>query len=470
MNKKLGMGSEFFLNGVLFMFNLGLKDRIFYNKAIAIAVPIMLQNLISSVLNMVDTIMVGTLGEAQLAAVGLANQVFFVFFLLIYGINSGCGIFIAQYWGSKDEDNIKRTLSFAVIVGTAVGLIFTMIVLYMPRQIMQIFTTDQAVIKYGMDYMRYVSVSYVLTSISIAYSFSARNIGDVRVPTLISAISLVVNGVLNFIMIFGYLGFPRLGVQGAAIATTIARLVEAAALVFWVYTVRKDKVLSARIADVGRLNLGFIKNILVTAIPVILNDVFWSLGMTMYSVAYARISTTAIASIQIANTIQGIVMVITLGLATSCAVMIGNEIGAGEKETAITYANRYLKIGGLIGIIFGILLILSSPFVLRMFGSTFEVRAAAQKILIVMGIFLWSRFINNIMVIGILRSGGDTTFSAVLETCSVWLVGVPLAFAGALWWHLPVYVVYILISFEEIVKLLFAYTRVRSNRWVRDVR
>lgn len=452
------------------MFDLGLKDRSFYNKMIAIALPIMLQNLISSVLNMVDTVMVGALGEAQIAAVGLANQVFFVFFLLIYGINSGCGIFIAQYWGSKDEGNIKRTMGFSVIFGAVVGLMFTLIALYLPRQIMQIFTTDEVVIKHGIGYMRYVSLSYVLTSISIAYSFAARNIGDVRVPTFISAISLVINGILNFILIFGYLGFPRLEVEGAAIATVIARLAEAVALVFWVYIIRRNKVLAAKLSDVKRLEFSFIKNIMITAIPVILNDVFWALGMTMYSAAYARISTTAIASIQIANTIQGIFMVIAMGLATSCAVMVGNEIGAGQKDKAILYGNRYMKIGALLGLSLGIVLVLISPLVLMLFSSTHEVQLAAQKIIFIMGIFLWIRFMNSILVVGILRSGGDTTFSMILETCTVWIVGVPLAFMGALWWHLPIYWVYSLISMEELFKGYFGLMRVKSNKWVRDVR
>lgn len=452
------------------MFNLGLKDHNFYNKMIAISLPIILQNLISSVINMVDTVMVGALGEAQIAAVGLANQVFFVFFLLIYGINSGCGIFIAQYWGSKDEGNIKRTLGFSVIVGALVGLSFTLIALFLPRQIMQLFTVDQTVIKYGIDFMRYVSLSYTLTSISIAYSFAARNIGDVRVPTLISAVSLVINGILNFILIFGYLGFPRLEVAGSAIATVIARLVEAIAIITWVYILRKDKVLSTKLRDVKRLEVKFITNILVTAVPVILNDVFWALGMTLYSAAYARISTTAIASIQIANTIQGIFMVIALGLATSCAVMVGNEIGAGDKEKAILYGNRYLKIGTLGGLILGALLILISPLVLMLFGSTHEMQLTAQKIIFIMGIFLWVRFMNSILVVGILRSGGDTTFSMILETCTVWVVGVPLAFAGSILWHLSIYWVYSLISIEELVKGYFGLGRVRSNRWVRDVR
>jgi putative MATE family efflux protein len=458
------------MNGDITMLKLDLKDQSFYNKLFAISIPIMLQNLISSLLNMIGTIMVGALGEAQIAAVGLANQVFFVFFLLIYGINSGCGIFIAQYWGSKDEDNIKRTVGFSVVVGTVVGLAFTLIALYLPRQIMQLFTVDNSVIEYGIGYMRYVSLSYVLTSISIAYGFAARNIGDVKTPMMISTVSLIINGILSFILIFGYLGFPRLEVEGAAIATVIARLFEALALVSWIYILRKGKVLSPKLRDIMRLDVKFVKNILITAIPVIINDVFWAVGMTMYSAAYARIGTTAIASIQIASTIQNIFIVISIGLASSCAVMLGNEIGSDNKDKAILYAKKFLRIGALGGLLLGVVLILISPIILIMFSNTLAVQQSAQKILLIMGVFLWARFMNNILVVGILRSGGDTTFSMVLETCSVWLIGVPLAFAGALWWNLSVYWVYTLISLEELVKIYFGMIRVRSNRWVKDVR
>lgn len=277
-------------------------------------------------------------------------------------------------------------------------------------------------------------------------------------------------GAFSFILIFGYLGFPRLEVEGAAMATVLARLVEAVALVYWVYVVRKNKVISPRLKDIKRLNFKYIKNILITAIPVILNDVFWAVGMAMYSAAYARIGTTAIAAIQIANTIQNIFIVISIGLASSCAVIIGNEIGSGDKEKAILYAKRFLIIGTLAGLLLGILLILVSPIILIMFSNTQAVQQLAQKIMLIMGIFLWCRFLNSILVVGVLRSGGDTTFSMILETCSVWVVGVPLAFAGALWWHLPVYVVYTLICLEELIKAYFGIKRVRSNKWVRDVR
>jgi Na+-driven multidrug efflux pump len=237
-----------------------------------------------------------------------------------------------------------------------------------------------------------------------------------------------------------------------------------------VYIVRKNKVISPRLKDIKRLNLKYIRNILTTAIPVILNDVFWALGMTMYSAAYARIGTAAIAAIQIANTAQNIFIVISIGLASSCAVMLGNEIGSGDKERAMLYAKRFLIIGTSAGLVLGVILILISPIVLLMFSNSQAVQQLAQKIMLIMGIFLWCRFMNSILVVGVLRSGGDTTFSMILETCSVWLVGVPLAFAGALWWHLPVYLVYTLICLEELIKAYFGLKRVRSNKWVRDVR
>jgi putative MATE family efflux protein len=452
------------------MMNLGLHDKTFYNKLFKISIPIILQNLISSVLNMVDTVMVGSLGAPQIAAVGLANQIFFVFFLLIYGINSGCGIFIAQYWGSRDRENIRRTMAFSILVGTAVGLIFTFLALYMPRQILILFRIEPDVLAYGVEYMRYSALSYLLASISVSYSFAARSIGEAKTPMLISAVSLTIHAILNFILIFGYLGLPRMEIKGAAIGTVISRVIEVSALLYWVYVINKDGVLSATLKDAAKLSLKYIKNIMITAMPVILNDVSWSLGMTMYSAAYARLGTTAMASIQIANTVQNIFIVISIGLASSCAVMLGNSIGENNKEGAISYANRFIRLGTLAGAVLGVMLVLISPVILMLFGSSHEAQQLAQVILVIMGLFLWSRYLNNILVVGILRSGGDTTFAMVMETCSVWLIGVPLAFMGALWWHLPVFLVYTLISLEELVKSYLGLIRVRSRKWVRDVR
>jgi putative MATE family efflux protein len=444
-----------------------LKDRNFYKTMLAIALPISFQNLISSSLNMVDTVMIGRLGETQIAAVGLANQLFFLFILLMFGINSGCAIFTAQFWGKRDIANIRRVLGLALVSGGSLSLVFASAAFFIPQHILRLFTMDAVVVDLGSQYLKIISFSYLITTISFAYAFASRSIGQAKLPMVVSAISLLTNTLLNYLLIFGNFGFPAMGVRGAALATVIARSVEMIFLLSIIY--KQGDVLAGKIRELLDFGFDFVKRIYQTAIPVILNEGIWALGMTMYSVAYARISTDAVASIQIANTIQNIFMVVAMGLGNSCAVMLGNEIGAGHKEKAITYGNTFILLGTLLGAAIGGLLALVAPFILQFFNVSQSVYESAYWILMVMGFTMAIRIFNTILIIGIFRSGGDTKFSLYLEMGSVWLIGVPLAFLGALVWHLPVYWVYGLISIEELLKAVLGFPRVLSKKWVRNV-
>ncbi|MBB6215297.1 putative MATE family efflux protein [Anaerosolibacter carboniphilus] len=444
-----------------------LKDRNFYRTMLAIALPIALQNLISSSLNMVDTVMIGKLGETQIAAVGLANQLFFLFILLMFGINSGCAIFTAQFWGKKDIANIRRVLGLALVSGGSLSLVFACIAFFVPQFVLRLFTIDSLVIDLGSQYLKIISFSYLITTISFAYAFASRSIGQAKLPMVVSAVSLLTNTLLNYLLIFGNLGFPEMGVRGAALATVIARSVELILLLSIIY--KQGDVLAGKIGELLDFEFDFVKRVYQTAIPVILNEGFWALGMTMYSVVYARISTDAVASIQIANTIQNIFMVVAMGLGNSCAVMLGNEIGAGHKEKAITYGNTFILLGTLLGAAIGGFLALVSPYILQFFNVSQRVHESAYWILMIMGVTMAIRIFNTILIIGVFRSGGDTKFSLYLEMGSVWLVGVPLAFIGALVWKLPVYWVYGLISIEELIKAFLGFPRVLSKKWVRNV-
>lgn len=444
-----------------------LKDRNFYRTMLAIALPIALQNLISSSLNMVDTVMIGKLGETQIAAVGLANQLFFLFILLMFGINSGCAIFTAQFWGKKDIANIRRVLGLALVSGGSLSLVFACIAFFVPQFVLRLFTIDSLVIDLGSQYLKIISFSYLITTISFAYAFASRSIGQAKLPMVVSAVSLLTNTLLNYLLIFGNLGFPEMGVRGAALATVIARSVELILLLSIIY--KQGDVLAGKIGELLDFEFDFAKRVYQTAIPVILNEGFWALGMTMYSVVYARISTDAVASIQIANTIQNIFMVVAMGLGNSCAVMLGNEIGAGHKEKAITYGNTFILLGTLLGAAIGGFLALVSPYILQFFNVSQRVHESAYWILMIMGVTMAIRIFNTILIIGVFRSGGDTKFSLYLEMGSVWLVGVPLAFIGALVWKLPVYWVYGLISIEELIKAFLGFPRVLSKKWVRNV-
>ena len=225
----------------------------FYGTLLKLAIPIVIQNLITTSINMIDTIMIGKLGEIEIAAVGIANQYFFLFNLLIIGLTSGAGVFISQYWGQKNEEYIQKTLGLSLIASIFSSILFTIIALLIPQTIIKLFNRDPYVIELGVDYLKIISISYIFTGISFAYGVSSRCIEDAVPPMLVSVIALITNATLNYIFIFGHLGFPAMGVKGAAIATLIARIVEAVVLVSYIYA--KKAVLAANwrwMTDVSR--------------------------------------------------------------------------------------------------------------------------------------------------------------------------------------------------------------------------
>lgn len=449
------------------MLKLDWKDKAFYRMLLAIGIPIALQNLVSSALNMLDTMMIGRLGENEIAAVGLANQFFFVFVLILFGINSGAGIFTSQFWGRRDTANIKRVLGMALGMGMVVALVFTGLAVFFPVTVMRFFTKDPLVIELGSQYMRAVSPCYVITAISFAYSFGARSIGQAKLPMIVSVASLLTNGVFNYFLIFGTFGFPKLGVVGAAIATVIARIVEMGILLTVIY--KNSMPIGGNFREMTDVSAALFKQYIKTGFPVILNELCWSLGVTMYSVAYARISTEAIASFQIASTIQSFFMVVSMGLGNACAIMIGNTLGAKEEEKAITYATKFSIVGTGTGVLLGGLLWITAPLILLLYNVSPEVHRQALYILRVMSLFFSAKIFNSVLIVGILRSGGDTTFSLFLEMCSVWLVGVPMAFLGAHFLKLPIYWVVAMVSLEEVVKGSVGIFRVLSRKWLKTI-
>lgn len=443
------------------------KDKLFLKSMVAIALPMALQNLISTSVNMVDTLMITSLGEASLAAVGLANQIFFFYSLITFGINSGSSIFISQYWGKEDFINIRRVLGLALFISTAVGIVFTAVAFFFPEFLMEIFIKDAEVVKLGAGYLKLVSLSYIITAICFSYNVALRSTGRPHIPMISSLVSFVTNTVFNYVLIFGKFGFPALGVKGAAIGTIIARTVE---MLFLIYTVYRTKgVLAAKIKDLIDWNKEFISKYIKTVSPVIFNETFWSLGQIMYSIAYASIGTEATAAIQLTTTIQNIFFVLIRGLANACTVMVGNRIGANEKDKAYDYAIKFITMSTIFGLILGIIMALTSGLTLSIFNIEPELFEVTRKILVIMGLTFFIRTYNSTVIVGVLRGGGDTDFSLYLETGAVWLVGVPLAFIGVKILKLPVYYVFLLVTSEEVVKLVVSLPRVLSKKWIKDL-
>ncbi|NLW60187.1 MAG: MATE family efflux transporter [Firmicutes bacterium] len=434
---------------------------------LTLAIPVIIQNFIGSFLNMVDTVMVGRLGETAIAAVGIANQYFFIFMMFLIGLSAGCAVFIAQFWGRKDLKNIRRILGVGLVSALLVSALFVMVGVLFPRRIITLFNNDPQVIAEGSRYLQIVLCSYLFTGIAFVYVHALRAIGNTLLPMAVSTVALVCNVFFNYMLIFGKFGAPALGVAGAAIATVIARVVETGVLVAVIYWRRG--VLAASFGELRAFDRRFVRKAYQTIIPVILNDICWGLASLIYAVVYGRMGTQAVATIQIVNTITNLFMVVIFGLSSAAAVMIGNSIGAGQVKRARIYAKRFSVLAVVLGVVLGLMLAVASPYMLNAFNVSAQVRKSTQTIIYIVAVIFFIRVFNIIAIVGVLRGGGDARSAFLLEGFTMWLIGVPLTIVGAFVLRLPVHLVYGLGLCEELTKGLLCLWRLRSGRWIHNV-
>jgi putative MATE family efflux protein len=442
-------------------------DKKFLSNMLKIALPVMIQNLITSSLNMVDTIMVGRLGEVEIAAVGIANQYFFFFTMILIGLCGGCSVFISQYWGKKDFTNIKRMLGLGLVSVLLVSIVFMVAGFINPEKIISIFNKDSTVIDLGGKYLFIVLFSYIFTAVTFIYSYSLRSIGNTVAPLIVNIAALLCNVFFNYILIFGNFGAPALGVEGAAIATLIARVVEAIVLVFLVY--KGNGVFAAKLTELKDLNLDFFKKSYRVILPVLLNDVLWAMASLIYSVVYGRMGTGATAAIQICNTISNMFMVVTFGMASASSIMIGKSIGEGKEDQTIDYAKKFMVVSSFVSIILGLSLALTSPLILDLFSVSNEVRESTLIMLYIISFIFIVRFLGMVIIVGILRGAGDARSALIIEGSTMWFIGVPLTIMGAFLFKLPVHMVYALAILEEVAKLILGLMRLKSRKWINNI-
>ena len=442
-------------------------NRDFLRTMLKIALPIMIQNLVTSSLNMADTVMIGKLGEVEIASVGIANQYFFFFTMILTGLCGGCSVFISQYWGKKDLPNIKRILGLGLISVLFVSIIFMTAGFISPQGIISIFNKNPRVIELGGQYLFIVLFSYIFTGVTFIYSYSLRSIGNTITPLIVNIGALICNVVLNYMLIFGNFGAPALGVQGAALATLIARVFETIILIVMVY--RGRGILAASLSELKDLNSRFFKRSYMIILPVLLNDVLWGMASLIYSVVYGRMGTGATATIQIANTVSNMFMVVTFGMASASAIMIGNSVGQGNEDQTIDYSKKFLGVSLIIGTILGLALALTSPLILGLFNISSEVRSSTLIILYIISFIFIVRFMGMVIIVGILRGAGDARSALIIEGSTMWLIGVPLTILGAFVFKLPVHLVYALAVLEEVTKLILGLIRLKSRKWIHNV-
>jgi len=458
-----GLMKKFNNRYIKFLFS----DKDFYHKLVTLAIPVTIQNVIASSLGMVDTVMVGALGNQPMAAVGVANQFGLIVFLMYAAIHSGVSIYIAQFWGKKDYENIGKVVNIGIALAAGASLLFSAVGIIFPSQIVSIFNTDPIVIEQGVAFLKILSLSFVFGSISFGLSVALRSIGKSVMPMVVSGIALGINTLLNYLLIFGLFGFPALGVRGAAIATLISRIIEM--IIFLVVVSRSYDILRIRISVLRQVTFDLFKKVLSTMVPVILNELCWSVGFAAYSIAYGRISTEAFDAVQITNTVGNLFLVAGFGMASASAVMIGHMVGAGDEKKAREYAWRFVILCALGGVIIGAFMYVSAPLVVGLFKVTKDVLQTAVVILTINAIIIPIRLTNIVIIVGILRGGGDTKYAFIVESITMWCIGVPLAFIGAFVFKLEVQWVFLLVLAEELVKMICLVMRLMSINWIKNV-
>jgi putative MATE family efflux protein len=443
------------------------RDPEYFSNVRRIALPIIIQQLMFSGLNLLSVIFVGQKGDASVAAVGLAGQIAFLLNLVHFGIISGAAMFTAQFWGRQDIPNLRRVLGLCLMLAISASLIFFTLAQFLPYQILGIYSKDAAVIQLGASYMRTFSWTFLFFAITLSYALVMRSTGDVKTPTTISVVALTISTFLSYSLIFGKFGLPELGIQGAATAAVIARAFECVTLITVTY--RKNSPVAASLRELTDFNAAFVGKVIRPMLPVILNELFWSLGITTYNIIYGRMGTASFAAMNIVSTIEQVAFVLFIGISNATSVLVGNRIGADREDEAFLYAGRSIGLGILGGILMGLVLQLVKVPVLSLFNVSSETIENASHVINVVTFFLWMRVNNMTIVVGILRAGGDTRFSLFLDGIIIWLVGVPMAYLGAFVLHLPVYVVYLFAMSEEATKWLLGIARYRSRKWINNL-
>ncbi|MEW9698941.1 MATE family efflux transporter [Paenibacillus sp. SI8] len=439
----------------------------FYKQVIKIAVPVTLQSLIMSLLYLTDQLMVGQLGDVAISSVGMSTKIYGIISVVLAGLSTGVSIYAAQFWGKGEKKSVSQVLGLGLIGGLVLSVLFTLFVFIVPEWFLGLFTTDERVTGDGSIFLKIVSLSYVPMMLTMMFSSILRSTEHAKLPMVVSLITVGLNIVLNYGLIFGHFGLPQWGLMGSAVATLIARIVECLLIIGAVYKFRLPG--SVDLKYLFLIPKPLFQQFLKTTYPIILTELVWVLSETVYAMVYSRMGTAEMTAMTITFPLQGLSVGLLSGLASAAGVIVGNRLGAGDESTAMDYAKRLIRLGILISIALGLIIAAISPFYVAAYHISEEAHRLGMYIILVFAGFLWVKVANMIIAGGILNSGGDSKFVFGMESTANWIVGVPLAVLMSFVWKQPVFVVYLVLSIEEVVRFGFGLTRIYSKKWIRNL-
>ncbi len=443
-----------------------MKNSKLVRKTIIIGMPIIIQNIVTSSLHLVDNLMLSHLSENAFASAALANQVSFLLILAAFGLGSGSGVLISQFYGKKDEKNIRRTISIGVVFAIAIGLMFTVLSVIFPESILRIFSKDMDVIAKGTIYLRICAFCFIPTAVSYIFTSASRSVGNSKIAMYSSILAVVLNVILNWLLIFGKMGFPKLGIAGAAIATVISRFFELGC----VFALIKRSRLSilVKLNDFLEISRQLLKRYISVSIPVVTNEFIWALGRVMFVFAVSRLGTSSISAYNAVEIVVNVIINLGFGISLALATIIGNLIGENRHREAKEISVQFFWYSTVVTVFIALAIVLLAGPIAGIFDFSSVTYVLMKNMLYIMAIMMIFYNFNTIYIVGVSRGGGDTKATMYIDVLTVWLIGVPLSLFGsyigvsAIW-------LYIMINFEEFIKAFICLYRFKSDKWINNV-
>lgn len=429
------------------------------NEIIRLALPMALQQFMTALVGACDAIMLGKLSQNAMSAVSLATQVTFVFNLFMFAFVSGENMFVAQYYGKGDYKGISKIFSLVTKASGIVAVIFLIGTFFFPQQIMAVLTNEKELIVLGSEYLRVIGISYILSSIAQTFLAIMKNCNAVNISTLINSVMVILNIILNAVFIFGLFGCPEMGIRGAALATVLATVVQ----VVWSVGYVLFRLKSVKF-NLNRCEKEITSRFWQKAIPLLINNLAWGIGFSMYSVVMGHLGTDAVAANGIANISKNLIVCFCLGLGNAGSIIVGNRL-----EEAKEAGGLLTKTSIIAGILSGVVLIILSPFITRMVDLTPTARGYLQKMLLICSYYIAGKSVNCMTIGGIFAAGGDSKFGMLCDSITLWCITVPLGCICAFILKLPVMVVYFVLNLDEVIKLPVVYKHYKKYKWIKNL-
>ncbi len=444
-----------------------LVDRTFWRAILPLAVPIALQNLLMTSFRLVDTLMIGRLGDTSIAAVGLAGQASFLIELIVFGLSSGSSVFIAQYHGAGNRRGVQRSFGAALLFAVPLGIVFTALCFSFPERVMLLLTDEQPLIEAGAQYLTYACFSFFGICIYTPLCVVLRSTEQVRLPMISSIVASLANVALNYIFIFGAFGLPAMGVAGAGLATAISSLMNPAIIL--ILSIKEKNIIISPLKELLDVK-GFLGPFWKRVFPVLFNELIWSLSIVGVNMVFGRMGQDNYAALTVFRTVENIVFVFFVGICNACNILVGKRIGAGEIDEGVSYARRFLRLVPIFGVILGLIVFLLREPVVGLFDLSETAHRTAVILLIVYSIEVGIRNVPYLTVVGVFRAGGDTRIGLLGDGVVQYAVLLPLVYICGLVLRLPFLETYIImICADDLLKCLIYLPHFYSMKWIKPV-